>query len=325
MISGYWISQAVYVAAKLELADRLQGGALTAEELAALTHTNADALYRLLRALASVGVFREVAERRFELTPAADLLRRDTPGSQWAMAVMMGEEHYLAWGDLLHSIRTGEGAFRKQFGQPVFEYLSHHPEQAKLFDAAMTSIHGRETGPMLDAYDFGQFATIVDVGGGNGSLLAPLLERFPMVRGTIFDLPHVVERAQARLAAAPVRDRLSFQAGDFFAAVAPAANAYLLRHIIHDWNDEQSATILRNCGKALLPGGMVLVIESVLPPGNEWHFGKWLDLTMLVIPEGRERTAEEYDRLFAAAGLKLVEIVPTAGDVSIIVGEVAQP
>jgi ubiquinone/menaquinone biosynthesis C-methylase UbiE len=322
MMTGYWMSQAIYVAAKLELADQLTGGAKSVNELATATKTHADSLYRLLRALASVGVFKEVDGRRFELTPAAEMLRKDVLGSQWAWAVMMGEEHFTAWGDLIYSIRTGEGAFRKHYGQPVFEYLSHHPESARVFDAAMTSIHGRETAPMLEAYDFGQFAKIIDVGGGNGSLLSQLLERYPTVQGTIFDLPHVVERAEARLANSPVRSRLSFASGNFFQSITPSgANAILMRHIIHDWNDEQCTTILRNCAAALAPGGKVIVIESVIPPGNEWNFGKWLDLTMLVIPEGRERTADEYDRLFGGAGLRLTQIVATAGDVSLIIGE----
>jgi hypothetical protein len=323
LVSGYWMSQAVYVAAKLELADRLVSGPQTAEQLAQATHTNPAALYRLLRALASVGVFREVDNRRFELTPAAELLQRGVPGSQWAMAVMMGEEHYVAWGDLMHSIRTGEGAFRKQFGQPVFDYLAAHPEPAKIFDAAMTGIHGRETGPMLDAYDFGQFERVVDVGGGNGSLIVPLLERYPNVQGTIFDLPHVVERSQASLKESPVRSRLTFERGNFFESVTAGADAYLLRHIIHDWNDEQCVSILSKCAAAMKRGGKVLVIESVIPPGNDFHFGKWLDLTMLVIPEGKERTADEYRTLFASAGLELKEIVPTGSDVSILVAEQA--
>lgn len=322
LITGYWMSQAVYVAAKLELADHLATGPRSAAELATATSTHAPSLYRLLRALASVGVFREV-DGRFELTPAAGLLRRHTPESQWAMAMMMGEEQYAAWGELLHSVQTGEGGFRKKHGEPLFQYLSHEPEKAQLFDAAMTSIHGRETMPMLDAYDFGRFEHVVDLGGGNGTLLALLLERYPHVQGTIFDLPHVVERAKARMSDSPVRDRLSFQGGDFFQGIAPPADAYLLRHIIHDWNDEQCVTILRNCVAAIKPGGRVLVVESIIPPGNDFTFGKWLDLTMLVIPEGKERTADEYRTLFAAAGLQLVEIVPTASEVSIVVGEKA--
>ena len=321
LISGYWMAQAVYVAAKLELADHLAKGARSSNELAQATRTHEPSLFRLLRALASVGVFREVAPRQFELTPPASLLRKDVPGSQWAMAVMMGEEHYAAWGELLYSVQTGAGALRKKFGLPIFDYLSQHREAAQIFDQAMTSIHGRETEPIIGSYDFAQFGQLVDIGGGNGTLLAALLARHTTVQGTLFDLPHVIDRARQHHADSPLGARLAFQSGDFFAAVPAGANAYLMRHIIHDWNDEQCTTILRNIAQVMAPGGKVLVVESVIQPGNEFDFGKWLDLTMLVIPEGKERTADEYRVLFAGAGLKLVEIVPTGSAVSILVAE----
>lgn len=319
MITGYWISQGVYVAAKLELADHIARGTRTVGELAALTKSNADALFRLLRALAGIGVFAETETQTFENTPLSELLRRDVPDSQWAMAVMMCEEHYVTWGDLLHSVRTGEGAFRKQYGLPVFEYLAQRPEQAHLFDAAMTSIHGRETAAMLAAFDFSQFKHVMDIGGGNGSMLSQVLLKFPSVHGTVVDLPHVVERAAQSHANSPLKERLSFHGGNFFESVPGGADAYLLRHIIHDWDDARSTTILRNIAAAMPEHAQVILLESVIPPGNEWMFGKWLDLTMLLIPEGRERTEDEYRALLAAAGLTLTEIIPTEGEISILV------
>lgn len=318
LMTGYWISQALHVAAKLELADHLSGGPRTSDELAPLCHAHAPSLYRLLRALASVGVFCERDDRTFELTPPAELLRKDIPESQWAWAMMMGDEHYRAWGELLHSIRTGEGGFRKIFGEGVFDYLSHQPSQAKIFDAAMTSIHGRETVPMLTSYNFGQFASIVDIGGGNGSLMSQLLEQYPQVRGAVFDLPHVIERTRARLAERTDLPTIELHGGSFFESVPAGYDAYLMRHIIHDWDDEKCITILRHCAAVLPRGGKVLVIEGVIPPGNGESFSKWLDLNMLVLPEGKERTRDEYEALFAATGLRLTQVVSTGCEIDII-------
>ena len=318
MITGYWTSQSIYVAAKLELADKLATGAKTAPELATETKTNAGALFRLLRALASVGVFSQQADGKFANSPLSEPLQKSATDSQWAMAVMMGEEHYAAWGELLYSIQTGQGSFRKVFGEGVFDFLGKHPEQAKVFDAAMTSIHGAETRLMIDAYDFSDCQTFCDVGGGNGNTIAEVLRRQPKLQGLLFDLPHVVERAKANLQQAGVGDRCQFVGGNFFEQINVQADVILMRHIIHDWDDENCITILKNCRAALKPGGKVVVVESVVPTGNEPCFVKWLDLTMLTIPEGKERTADEYRELFAAAGLKLNRIVPTAGELDVL-------
>lgn len=318
MITGYWLSQAIYVAAKLELADKLGDGAKSADELARETNANSGALFRLLRALASVGVFTQQTDGRFANSPLSTPFMKSAEDSQWAMAVMMGEEHFAAWGELLYSIQTGQGSFRKVFGEGVFDFLSKHPEQAKVFDAAMTSIHGKETALVLDAYDFGQFPVLCDVGGGNGNTLAATLARHPNIRGILFDLPHVVDRARPNVQQQGGADRCEFVGGDFFRLINVQANAIMMRHIIHDWDDEKCITILKNCRAALKPGGKVLVVESVVPPGNEPGFVKWLDLTMLVIPEGKERTAEEYRALFAAAGLQLNRIVRTASELDVL-------
>jgi hypothetical protein len=320
MLTGYWVAQALYAAARLRLADLLKDGPRSADDLAAATGTRGDTLYRLLRALASVGVFAEDDHRRFTLTPLAECLRSDVPGSQWALAVMNGEEHYHAWGDLLYSLKTGKPAFDKHYGAPVFDYLSRHPEQAVVFDAAMVGVHGRETAAMLDAYDFAGIGTLADVGGGNGSLLTEVLRKHPALRGLLYDLPNVVARARAGLDAAGLAERCRAVPGDFFASVPAGADAYLLRHILHDWDDEKATKILRNIRQAVAPSGKVLVVESVIPPGNTPSFGKLLDLTMLVIPGGRERTEEEYRALFAAGGFRLTRVVPTRAEVSVIEG-----
>ncbi len=320
LIAGYWNSQCVYVAAKLGIADLLGGGPLSVDELADKTNTHRPSLFRLLRALASLGVFAEEAGQRFALTPAAELLRRDVPGSQWALAVMMGEEHYRAWGELMYSVRTGKVAFDKVYGQPVFEYLSQHPEQAAIFDKAMVGVHGRETAAMVDAYDFSSFKAIADIGGGNGSTLRGILQRHPRIHGTLFDLPGVIERAEASIAAAGLADRVHLVAGSFFESVPTGVDAYVLRHIIHDWDEEKALRILGNVREAIGEEGRLLVVESVIPPGNEPFFGKLLDITMLVSPGGQERTAEEYRDLYGRAGFRLTRIVPTTAEVSVIEG-----
>lgn len=323
LMSGYWLSQAVYVAAKLGLADALHAGPRTAVDLARESGAHAPSLYRLLRALASIGIFAEDDDARFTLTPLAEPLRSDVPGSQRALAIMMGEEHYRAYGDLLGSVCTGQTAFDKIFGKPVFDYLAGEPVKAAIFDEAMTGIHGRETAAMLDSYDFSGVRLLADIGGGNGSTLAAVLERHPPMRGILFDLPGVVERAKERIEAAGLAARCQLVEGNFFESVPGSADAYLFRHILHDWNDEQALTILRNCRARVAETARLLVVETVIPPGNDFCFGKLLDLTMLVIPGGKERTEEEYRQLFATAGFRLARVVPTAADVSVIEGEPA--
>ena len=320
LLTGYRVSQALYVAAKLGLANLLRDSPRTADDLAAATQVHGRSLYRLLRALASQGVFAEDDQHRFALTALAGCLLRDAPGAQRAMALMVGEMLYPTWGQLLYSVQTGQPAFEKMHGRPVFEHLARHPEQARLFDEAMVGIHGRETAAMLDAYDFSGIGVLADVGGGNGSVLTAVLRKYPAMRGLLFDLPGVAEHAEANLRAAGLADRCQVVGGSFFESVPGGADAYLLRHIIHDWDDERATAILRQVGRALGPGGRLLVVESVIPPGNGPSFGKLLDLAMLLIPGGQERTEEEYRRLYEAAGFRLTRVVPTRADVSVIEG-----
>jgi hypothetical protein len=320
MATGYWVSQAIYVAAKLQIADLLAAEPLTAAALARKIEgpIHEQALYRLLRALASVGIFAEDAAGRFGLTPLAAPLQTSVAGSRRAMVLMMGEEHYRAWGELLHSVQTGETGFERVYGEPIFDYLSERPAAARLFDEAMVSIHGPETAAMLEAYDFSQFGVLADLGGGNGSVLRGVLARHPSVRGILFDLPGVVASAAGQMQHAGLAERCTCQGGSFFETAPSGADAYFLRHILHDWTDEQCLAILRNIHQASPPHARLLIVESVITPGNDPGFAKLLDLTMLVIPGGRERTEAEYRDLLAQGGFRLERIVPTATEVSIL-------
>lgn len=318
MITGYWSTQMVYVAAKLGLADLLEQGPRSAEDLATATKTHAPSLFRLLRGLASMGIFAENGKREFELTPLARCLLTNEPGSQRALAIMSGEEHYRAWGELMYSVETGKIAFDKLYGMPCFEFLSKNVEQAKTFDAAMVGVHGRESSAMTDAYDFSVFGTLADVGGGNGSLLTTVLKKHTSLRGILYDLPGVTERAKANLAQAGLTDRCQVIGGSFFESIPSGADAYLMRHIIHDWDDEKSTTILRNTHKVMKDNGRLLLIEGVISEDNSPSFGKLLDLTMLTIPGGKERTAEEFRILLKASGFELTRIIPTSAEVSVI-------
>jgi SAM-dependent methyltransferase len=319
VFGGSWITQGIWVAAELGIADLLAHAPQTVEVLAEQTHTRRDALSRVLRALASVGIFSEDIHGKFSLTPLADLLRSDVPGSQRSIAILMGAEFYQSWGELLHSVRTGEPGFHKRFGAPFFRYMEEHPDRHGIYDSAMTGVHGGETEPMLDAYDFSSFRTVVDVGGGNGLALAYILKRHPAIQGTLFDLPAVADRARSGMSRTDVSSRIRIEGGDFFSGVPAGADAYILRHIIHDWEDQDAMAILRECRKAMKPDSKILIVEMVIPPGNEPGFGKWLDIMMLLVA-GRERTQEEYDGLFSKAGLTMTRVIPTASDVSIVEG-----
>lgn len=318
MSIGHWQAQMVYVAARLQIADRLHAGPQTVETLAAETRCDPRALHRLLRALASLGVFAEGPARVFALTEIAHYLRDDHPETVRPLVLMMGDTQYHAWGDLYESVQTGAAAFPKRYGRPLFDHLAEHPEQAEIFDRAMVAIHGRETAGILAAYDFSAFSTLVDVGGGNASQLIEILRRYPALRGTVYDLPHVAARARAALADAGLSGRADACGGSFFESAPAGADAYVLRHILHDWSDDESRAILARVRAAIPPHGKLLVIETVIPPGNEPCFAKLLDLTMLLVPGGLERTSEEYEELFREAGFRLARIVPTPAGVDVI-------
>jgi predicted O-methyltransferase YrrM len=319
MLNGFRVTQALYVAAKLGLADILKDGPQPVEALAATTGANADALYRLLRALASLGVFAEDSERRFALTPLAALLQQDHPNSLHAQALFRGDEPYRAWGELYDSVMTGANAFERVFGAPSFKYLAEHPAQNEAFNQAMSASSRQAAAAIVGAYDFSGAGAVVDIAGGQGVLIAAILRANPTLHGILFDQPHVVANARTVLEVAGVADRCELVSGDFFASV-PRGDLYTLRHILHDWDDEHAIAILRSCAEAMAPGGRALVIESVIESGNDPSPAKFLDLMMFVMNGGRERTAEEYRRLFAAAGLRLTRIIPAGAD-SLIEGE----
>ncbi len=320
MITGMVSTQAVHAVAELGIADLLASGPASASDLGARCDANPDALRRVLRYLCGEGVFREDESGRFSLTPTGELLRSDSPTRIRDFARMLGSDSARAWNELLYSVRTGRCAFEHVHGAPLFEFLSKRPDKARVFDSAMTGVHGPETGPMIDAYDFSGFETVVDVGGASGDVLLEILHHCPAVRGVVFDLEHIAQQASARIERSELRDRARAEGGSFFDRVPLGADAYLMRHIIHDWNDEQSVAILRNCRDAMRPDGRVLVVESVIPPGNDPHPSKMFDLIMMAIPGGRERTREEYERLFADAGLRLARVVPTDSPVSVVEG-----
>jgi O-methyltransferase domain/Dimerisation domain len=313
LLTGAQVSQAIYVAATMGVADLLSGEPRTSEELAAETGAHAGSLYRLLRALAAIGVFREDDQQRFALTPLGELLRRDVPGSHHGWAAYVGRPYYrAAWSDLEHSIRTGENAFRHVHGTDVWSYRAERPEESEIFDRAMESLTVSSNGALLDAFDFGRFATVVDVGGGNGALLSALLGAYPAMRGIVFDQPHVVVNARSTLEAAGVADRCAVVGGSFFEEVPQGGDAYALKSVLLDWEDGEAAAILRVCRNAMTPGARLLVIERIVGAPNEDPRTKFSDLNMLVAPGGRERTIEECRALLESAGFRLAEATPTA-------------
>jgi hypothetical protein len=319
LLSAYRISQALHVAAVLGIADLLADGPRGAGELAEASGSDPDTLYRLLRALASVGVFAELEGRRFASTPLGDGLRSDAPGSLRAMAVVLGTPYlWDAWGELLHSVRTGENAFRHLHGMSVWDFRVEHPEDGVAFDEWMTAQTARIDASLLDAFDFGRFGLVADVGGGRGALLATLLSACPEMRGILFDQPHVVAGAASPLEAAGVADRCELVGGSFFDAVPEGADAYILKWIIHDWEDGEATAILRSCRQAMPDHGRLLMIERILGPPNARPEAKFMDLHMLVGPGGRERSHEEYDALLGAAGFELEGFTPTSSGFDVI-------
>ena len=319
---GHWISRLTYVAAKLKLADLLKDGPQTVEQLATAANVQAPALYRVLRALASVGIFAEIKGERFKLTPLAATLQTGVPGSLQAWTLMINEKYtWDSWEELLHGLKTHEIPFVKAHGVMPFEYLERHPEDLAVFGESMTSLSGTENPAIAAAYNFSRVGTLVDIGGGHGSLLATILRANPKLRGVLFDQASVIARAQhdQHVTAAGISERCTLKSGNFFEEVPAGGDAYIMKYILHDWNDEQSVNILRNCRAAMNPKGRVLVVDNVIPPGNDPSWGKLLDIQMLIIG-GRERTKKEFGAMFAEAGLKMTRLVPTQCALSIVEG-----
>jgi len=311
LVDGYAISQALYVVATLRVADCLAEKPRSIDDLARALDVHAESLYRIMRMLASVGVFEEFERRRFALTPVGDCLRADAaePVGGWA-ANIGREQQWRAWGELLESVRTGENAFRRVHGCSTWEYRAQHPEEGAIFDRAMTDLTRRVNATVVDTYDFNRFARIVDVGGGRGALLAAILARHPSSRGVLFDLPSVV--AQSEPVLAPVAARCEVRPGDFFVDALPSnADAYVLKAVLHDWDDGDALRILRTCREAASSGATLLMIEWDLGQPNSARDAKLSGVNMLVGTGGRERSADQYAALLERTGFRCERAVPT--------------
>ena len=319
IITNFWTSRAVGVFAKLGISDLLQSGPKTADELAEATGTHAPSLFRVLRALASAGIVKAETEGRFGLTPLSETLVTNAPGSlRWFVVSELGQEHYPAWGNLMHSVKTGEIAFDNFFGMDIWQYFKKNPEDGAVFNDSMSGVTAAANEAILSLYDFSQFKTVVDIGGGHGGLITSILEKNRHLKGVLFDAPQVIEGARPRLEAASVADRCEAVAGDFFKAVPAGGDAYVMKWIIHDWDDEKALTILKHVRSQLQPNGRLIIVETVVPETEEPHFSKFFDLNMLVMTGGKERTATEFQQLLATAGFKLLRITPTDLPTSII-------
>lgn len=322
LINGFQVSQAIHAAAVLGVADRMDGAPRASDEIAAEVGAHSGALYRLLRALAAIGVLRENEDRRFSLTAMGECLRSDAEPSMRPSAIFLGQAYkWQAWGHLLHSMKTGENALRALYGMDNWTYLELHPEQNAIFNAAMTGNSRHVDLGIVAAYDFSHFERIVDIGGGQGSLLAAILAANPEVRGVLFDLPHVVATATPVLATVGAETRCEVMSGSMFESVPEACALYVMKFIIHDWDDADCIRILQVCRRAMQSDTKLLVIERLIGPPNEDLAVKLSDLNMLVGPGGRERTLEEFATLFQAAGLRLADVVATSTPVTVIVGE----
>ena len=319
LIGNTGFVHAILVAANLGLADLLKDGPLSIADLAEATGTHARSLYRMLRALASRGIFSEDADGRFSLTALADPLRSDAPDSIHNWALFVGSEAELqTWAHLSYSVRTGKPAFEHIFGKGWFDYLDDQPEMAQIFNKLMTGGSTSDGGAIIEAYDFSVYRKIVDVGGGHGALLAHILEQAPQSSGVLFDAPSVIAGATGAIDTQVNQGRAERVAGNFFEAVPNGGDAYVLKYIIHDWDDERAIVILKNCRQAMAENGRVLLVEMVIPAGNAPSPGKFLDLEMLLYFYSRERTEVEYRDLLQQAGLELISITPTASPFSII-------
>lgn len=321
LISGFQVSQAINVAATLGLADALREGPRTASALARATGTHPDALHRLLRVLAAVGVLQPDGDHAYALSAMGEFLRRDAKGTCAPMAELFNRTNvWNAWGDLLNTIRTGDTAFDRVHGCNVWDYRVQHREEAVIFDRAMASGTARLSQAILDIGEFGRFAHVVDVGGGDGMFLANILERHPSVHGTLFDQPEVIARAIPALCGKSYESRLDVSDGNFFDSVPAGGDAYLLKWILHDWSDTAAVDILRSCRRSMTPNSRLLVAEYIIGPGYASPEGELMDLTMMVMNGGRERTPDEFAAIFATAGFRLLSVTRTATPLCLIEG-----
>jgi hypothetical protein len=317
MSEGFGVARAVQLGAELGVADLLGDGPRTAEDLAAATSTHPGALYRLLRALAAVGLFTEVEPGRFGLTPVGERLRGDHPESLRCWVIFQGLFNGV-YAEAMHSLRTGEPTVPLVFGEPLFAHLQHHPEHGRIFNAAMAE-HSRLTGKALAAaYDFAGARQIVDVGGGDGSFLSAVLRANPGTTGVVFDQPYLAAAAGAQIGAAGLGERCRYVGGDFLREVPAGGDVYLLKGVLHNWPDDQALVMLRNCRRAMGADSRLLLIEWVVPGGDVPHPSKFLDLAMLFVYGGRERTEEEYVALLTEAGLGITRVLGSASTLNVL-------
>ncbi len=317
LLAGATVAQAIFVAAKLNVADLLAEGPRSAAELAAASGADPASLHRIMRALASIGVFACDPAGRFLLTPVAQLLRGDADGSLRDYAVMNGEQFvWRALGGMEYSVRTGQPSFEHIFGARLFDYYAANPEAGRISAAALNNLSAVDNAAIVAAWRFPDSATVIDVGGGKGSLLGAILSANPKLRGVLFERPPVIEMARPILRA--VGDRCALVAGDFFDAIPPLGDVYLMKKVVHDWDDEAAIRLLRCCRAAMADTATLLVAEMIVPDGNAPSASTWLDLLMLVYTGGRERTEAEYRRLLAAAGFGSVRVIPTDADIWLI-------
>ena len=320
LLSGPYVAGALACLAQFGIPDLVADGPKSPEELSKKLAVQPRALYRLMRATACVGVLAEAPDGRFSETPLSAVLRNDANPSLRALAIMGGREwHGFGWSHLADSVRTGRPAMELTRGTPIFEFLEKNPEEAAIFDEAMTALSMMDAPAVAAAYSFAGVKSIVDVAGGMGLLLATILKQNPNLRGTLCDLAHVIERAKSGPLAGVI-DRCAFLTCDIFVSVPAGADMYMMKHIIHDWPDEECVKILKACRRAVNAGGKLLVIDNVIKPGNDFFPGKFLDLQMLIFPGGRERTEQEFSELFQASGWKLTRVIPLSVPNSVIEG-----
>jgi hypothetical protein len=314
----------LHAAAELGIADLLAAGPLPCAALAPRLNVDADALYRLMRALAAMGVFVELENRSFALNEAAQFLRSDVPRSFRDVVRYLGTEWNIrTLANTLHSVRTAQPAFDCVHGTTLFDYLAERPDEALLFDTALARLASGAAGALAASYDFASFSRVVDVGGGKGEVLAKLLRKHPQLKGVLFDRPHVIAAARANLDSSQIAERLEFVAGDFFAAVPHGADLYLLKHVIHDWDADRAVQLLSNCRHAMHADSRLLLMESILAPSNEGEFAKLMDVGMLTTTGGRERSEPEYASLLDRAGLHVLRVTATRLPYSIVEARVA--
>ena len=314
MVGTYiFVSNAIIAAARLGIADLLKDGPKSSDELAQAVGAHPESLYRLLRALTNVDIFAQNKDGRFQLTAISKYLQSDIPGSMRSLMIMCSDEwHYESWSQLLTAVKTGKSAVESLYGMNAFQYFEQNPEAGEHFNSAMTGFSAQATAAVAATYDFSRVGTIVDVGGGLGTLIATLLKKYPQMRGVLFDRPHVITGAQSLLQVEGVGQRCELVSGDFFESVPGGGDAYILQNIIHDWDDERAIAILKNCRRAIADDGKLLLSEMVIPPDNRPYFGTIFDLEMQIgTPGGRERTEAEFRALFEAAGFKLTRTIPT--------------